>query len=308
MRGRKSGTDRQENGIETRLTEGTGAGREGERRWRFPALDAPIAHRLAAMACTRLNVSMCPERESDRAPASRPFLTAEWRDLAMLNFAVSSDLLQPLVPAGTELDKWRGTTYLSVIGFRFLSTRVHGVAVPGHRHFEEVNLRFYVRRLERDGWRRGVVFIRELVPRWAIAWAARALYNEPYAALPMRHAITRAGDGATVRFEWRRGRSWEGLSLRTSQPPEPLRAESEAEFISEHFYGYTRQRNGSTMEYRVEHPPWRVANADEAVLRADVSTLHAGEFADALGGAPRSAFLAQGSPVAVYPPIRLPDT
>ena len=36
--------------------------------------------------------------------------------------------------------------YVSLVGFRFLNTRVLGVSIPFHRDFDEVNLRFYVRR------------------------------------------------------------------------------------------------------------------------------------------------------------------
>ena len=117
------------------------------------------------------------------------FLTAEWRDLVMLNYEIDPGILAGLVPAGTELDLWQGRALVSVVGFHFRRTRVMGVAIPGHSNFEEVNLRFYVRREGPEGWRRGVVFVKEIVPRFAIAWVARALYNENYVALPMRHAI-----------------------------------------------------------------------------------------------------------------------
>src|SRR5688572_22928209 len=95
-------------------------------------------------------------------------------------------MLAALVPHGTALDLWRGRCLVSVVGFRFLDTRVLGVPVPGHRDFDEVNLRFYVRRAHDDGaLRRGVTFVREIVPRRAIALVARATYNEPYCTLPM---------------------------------------------------------------------------------------------------------------------------
>src|SRR5713101_1040010 len=121
--------------------------------------------------------------------APRSFLTAEWRDLAMLNFEVDPTVLRPLVPAGTELDDWRSRTFVSVVGFLFLNTRVLGIPIPFHRDFEEVNLRFYVRRKMSDGWRRAVVFVKELVPRAAIALTARMVYGENYVALPMNHRI-----------------------------------------------------------------------------------------------------------------------
>src|SRR5215467_7194109 len=122
------------------------------------------------------------------------FLTAEWRHLAMLNYEIEPQILQPYVPAGTELDTWSNKTFISVVGFMFLKTRVMGLPIPFHQNFEEVNLRFYVRYKAANEWRRGVVFIKEIVPRWAIATVARVVYNENYAAMPMRHSLTLASE------------------------------------------------------------------------------------------------------------------
>ena len=148
----------------------------------------------------------------------RPFLTARWRYLAMLNYEVPPEALLPLVPAGTELDSWQGKTFASVVGFLFLDTRVRGIAIPGHRDFEEVNLRFYVRRKVADGWRRGVVFVKEIVPRFAIASTARLLYGEKYVSLPMRHSVIGnpdSGDptrgGLYVMYGWHFQGRWNGI-------------------------------------------------------------------------------------------------
>ena len=198
------------------------------------------------------------EPQSARPPltidrARRAFLRAEWRDLVMLNYEVSPALLDSLVPAGVEIDRWRGQLYVSVVGFLFHDTRVFGLWIPGHRTFEEVNLRFYVRRHVGDEMRRGVVFVRELVPRRAIATVARLMYNEPYRAVPMRHRFDVSRDGATSReFAWRAGDEWTRLAAQTVGSPRPLEPGSEAEFITEHYWGYTRQRDGSTIEYRVD--------------------------------------------------------
>jgi len=244
----------------------------------------------------------------DPAASPRPFLTAAWRDLAILNFEIAPRVLEPLVPAGTELDAWQSITYVSVVGFRFHDTRVLRFRIPWHVDFEEVNLRFYVRRREQGEWRRGVVFIRELVPRRAIAWTARWWYNEPYRALPMRHTVERTstGDACAARYEWRRAGTWDGLALRAAGDLSPLQPDSEAEFITEHYWGYTRQRDGSSIEYRVEHPRWRVAPAADVELRCDVEALYGRAFADALAQPPRSAFVADGSAVTVFRPRRLP--
>jgi uncharacterized protein len=236
----------------------------------------------------------------------RPFLRAEWRDLVMLNYEAPAELLIPLVPASVELDRWSGTLYVSVVGFLFRGTRVLGLSVPGHRAFEEVNLRFYVRREASGVTRRGVVFVREIVPRHAIAITARLLYNEPYRALPMRHRIEADLNGAVDReFAWRASREWASISATTEGPSRPLEASSEEEFITEHYWGYTRQRDGGTIEYRVEHPRWNVWNATTARLRGDVARVYGDAFARVLAGEPRSAFVADGSPVTVFAPVRI---
>lgn len=239
----------------------------------------------------------------------RPFLRAEWRYLAMLNYDVAPAVLRPYVPAGTELDAYEGRTLVSVVGFRFLNTRVLGLPVPFHRNFDEVNLRFYVRRAGPEGWRRGVVFVRELVPRRSIAWVARLAYNEPYRAVPMRHAVNveRAHEGGSgaVRYEWRRRRRWYGLAATIDGSPTLPAEGSEEEFITEHYWGYTAQRDGGTKEYCVAHPQWPVWKARDAALHGDVAGFYGDPFAGALGGSPCSAFVATGSEVTVFSGRRL---
>src|SRR6476646_6081252 len=133
----------------------------------------------------------------------KPFLTANWRYLTMLNFVVDPKLLEPLVPPGTELDYHEGQTFLSVVGFLFLDTVVFGLPIPRYRDFEEVNLRFYVRQKNIDDGRRGVVFVRELVPRQAIAIIARVFYGEPYSAVPMRHVLEHKDGRVVAEYQWR---------------------------------------------------------------------------------------------------------
>ena len=238
-----------------------------------------------------------------------PFLTAEWRHVAILNYEVERSALAPLVPRGTELDEWQGHTYLSVVGFLFLGTKVLGLPVPFHRDFEEVNLRFYVRRKTAEGWRRAVVFVKEMVPRTAIASVARALYNENYVAVPMGHDITRAPDDPkrieSVSYRWTVAGSQHSLMLSVAGAPAPLVSGSHEEFIAEHYWGYSVQRDGGTCEYQVTHPPWHVAAATHARLDCDAGRVYGEAFAECLGSRPVSAFLADGSEVAVSHGVRL---
>jgi hypothetical protein len=240
--------------------------------------------------------------------ARRPFLTAAWRDLVMLSYAIDPGVLAPRVPAGTTLDLAGGRALVSVVGFRFLGTRVLGVRVPGHADFDEVNLRFYVRRETPAGEvRRGVVFIRELVPRAAVTWLAQWAYGEPYRTLPMRSAVSGGLASRHFTYEWRRQASWEGLTATVTGEPRLPPADSEEAFITQHHWGYGRRRDGATLEYEVEHVPWRVWATDAAGLRADVAALYGPEFAPALSARPVSTLVADGSPVTVFRPRPLAE-
>jgi uncharacterized protein len=234
------------------------------------------------------------------------FLTAKWRYLAMLNYEVDPAILSPFIPQGTELDFWNGKAFVSLVGFLFEETRVCGIPIPFHRNFEEVNLRFYVRRKAHDGWRRGVVFIKELVPRTAIAFVARKLYNENYLAVPMSHQIEKSHtEIKSVSYFWRFGGNENYMKLTTRGGVQLLIEGSEQEFITEHYWGYTTQRDGSALEYRVEHPRWQVWETNAAELHCDVAKLYGEKFHDSLSRPSSSAFLADGSGVKVYKGIRL---
>jgi uncharacterized protein len=219
----------------------------------------------------------------------------------MLNYQVDAALLREHVPRGTQLDGFGGRTLVSLVGFRFLRTRIFGaVPVPFHSNFDEVNLRFYVRRIDPSGEvRRGVVFIREIVPRRAIALVARIAYNENYSCYSMRHHVKRDGAGIRAEYEWRLAGKW--LALRAEAEGEPaFPAENSIEqFISEHYWGYSRQRDGGTVEYQVRHLPWRVWRSAKAGFEGDGAAIYNATFGETLARKPDSAFIADGSAVSV---------
>ena len=237
------------------------------------------------------------------------FLTAEWKYLTMLNYEIDPAILRSYVPYGTELDMWNGKTFISVVGFLFLRTKVLGLTIPWHTNFEEVNLRFYVRRKAAEGWRRGVVFIKEIVPRFAIAAVARVVYNENYVALPMRHRIELDNrtlkPGGVVEYGWRTQGEWNHLRVRTMGSGQNLVAGAEEEFITEHYWGYAAQKDAGCTEYRVEHPPWRVWQVSEHSLGCNIKAVYGEKFATSLNGRATSAFVAEGSPVLVHRGARL---
>lgn len=237
------------------------------------------------------------------------FLTAQWRHLAMLTYEVPPSVLRPYIPPGTELDTWDGKAFVTVVGFLFDQVRLLGWAIPGHQEFVEVNLRGYVRRRGPDGWRRGVVFVRELVPLMTLAVAARLAYHERYLALPMWHQQlpgSRTSDSSdTLEYAWRfRGR-WNHLWVRTrGELSEPAPGSLEA-FIVEHHWGYARIGRRSCLEYHVEHPPWRVQPVMSCSLDCDVSGLYGAAFGELLTRAPSGVLVAEGSAVVVRRGVRI---
>ncbi len=237
------------------------------------------------------------------------FLTAEWRRLVMLNFPIEPEALQKHTPKGTEIDDWEGTTYVSLVAFLFLDVKVKGLAIPFHRDFEEINLRFYVRSRGPEGWRRGVVFVREVVPKQAIAFLARMLYNENYVACPTRSSvIDPSGDTAgSVEYGWQHDGQWLSIGAEFSGKPSLPKKNSLEEFITEHYWGYSAQRDGYTVEYQVEHPQWKVWEVSETKLDGDVVGFYGPEFAAALQAPPSSTFVADGSPVTVRQGKRLDE-
>jgi uncharacterized protein YqjF (DUF2071 family) len=233
--------------------------------------------------------------------SKRVFLSAEWQDLVMLNYVVNPDLLSRYVPHGTELDSFRGKTYVSLVGFRFCRTKLLGhFPIPFHSTFDEVNLRFYVRRNKNGDVRRGVVFIAEVVPRYAIAKTARALYGENYSCLPMRHSIETSDLERKTEYAWLVDSKWCKLSAQTSGPPTHSPGGSLEQFITEHYWGSSSQRSGGSLEYYVSHVPWQAWTATAAGFEGDASSLYGPELAALIQQQPDSAFVAAGSPVVVF--------
>ncbi len=218
----------------------------------------------------------------------------------MLNYEVDPEILKPYLPAATVLDQWQRKTLVSMVGFMFLDTHVLGVKWPFHINFEEVNLRFYVKHFDGKEWKRGAVFVSEIVPKSLIVLIANNLYKEHYRALPMRHSGIRMGDNHTkFLYEWK----LKGISNKpggtVSNNFETIKPGSPEEFIFEHYWGYNGLSPAKTMEYQVEHISWQVANVNNPIFEADVSELYGEKFAPFLKAKPYSAFFANGSDINV---------
>ena len=224
------------------------------------------------------------------------FLTAEWRDLIMINYEVDPALLASRVPAGTELDLQDGRCFLSLVGFMFLDTRVMDFLVPFHINFEEVNLRFYVRRRTEAEVRRGVVFVKEIVPRAAIAAIARTIYGEPYERWRMSHYR----DALHVRYSWEKRDCENTISVESGTNLGVPAEGPHEEFIIEHYWGYTKRAANRTDEYKVEHPKWELFEAGNPHIDVDFGCAYGAEFSFLNGESPYSVALAKGSEIAVY--------
>jgi uncharacterized protein len=228
------------------------------------------------------------------------FLTAEWRKLAMANYSIDPAVLMPFLPARTELDHWQGETYVSLVGFQFRRLRVRGWYIPFHTRFPEVNLRFYVRYKEGLEWKRGVVFIREIVPLPAVTFIANSLYHERYITLPMRCREARNEDSLALDYRWKYRGHWNQLAVDAAARPSPLIPGSQEEFITEHFWGYSRAGINRSSEYQVAHPRWDIYRVEKWVIDCDFGNLYGQAFAGLAGQTPQSIFLAEGSVVEIY--------
>ena len=227
------------------------------------------------------------------------FLTAEWRKLAIANYSVDPDLLKPYLPFKTELDYWNNKCYVSLVGFRFLNTRLKGIPIPFHRHFEEVNLRFYVRYKDSSGWRRGVTFIREIVPKHALTFVANTIYKEKYVTLPMRHKWDLKKDSISVSYSWKLNKVWNQFSLIADASPIDLTPNSEEEFITEHYWGYTPHNTRMCSQYGVEHPRWSTYRVRSYNIDVAFDQVYGNSFQFLNTQIPDSVMLAEGSEITV---------
>lgn len=227
------------------------------------------------------------------------FLKAEWRKLAIANYEIDGSLLVDHIPYGTELDLWNGKCYVSLVGFMFLNTRLLNIKVPFHVNFEEVNLRFYVRRLENNEWKRGVVFIKEIVPKLALTLVANTVYHENYETMPMQHEWTETDQQREVRYSWKKNGKWQHFRVKAKKQSAPIGLGSETEFITEHYWGYARVNSAKTNEYEVTHPRWTAYDVLDYAIDVNFGAVYGAEFSFLNDEKPISVMLAEGSEITV---------
>lgn len=230
---------------------------------------------------------------------AKTFLQAEWKKLAMANYKVDPKLLQPHLPFKTELDTWNNACYVSLVGFMFQNTKVKGFKIPFHTNFEEVNLRFYVRYKENGLWKRGVVFIKEIVPKHALTLVANTLYGEHYETMPMTHNWSTYPHKQVIEYKWFKKTKWHSIKVETELDTFEIKEGSEEEFITEHYWGYTKLNNSKTSEYGVEHPKWSVYKTLDFTIDVSFGDIYGQPFNFLNNATPTSVFLAEGSIIEV---------
>ncbi len=242
-----------------------------------------------------------------RAPG---FLTARWRNVALLSWEVDDALLEPLVPNGLEIDHWGGNAYISLVGLWFDDVRVLGIRAPA-RKYEEVNLRFYVRRPPgADVGGPGVIFIRQLVPHRMTAFLARRVYGEPFLAVPMYHRFggTEVADPCRecrVEYGWGSNGRQHGFWLESDAEPAYTAPGSLDEFLTARHWGYNGKPGVRTRAYNLTRPPWLVRTVSAWGIDCDAVAVYGPQFGRIMSGAPSSALLASGSSVKLNMPKRL---
>ena len=227
------------------------------------------------------------------------FLSARWENLIMANYEINPDVLIPYLPNGVELDFHHNKTYVSLVGFMFKKTNLFKIPIPFLGTFEEINLRFYVKRVEGDTIKRGVVFINETVPYKLVAWLANKLYKEHYISIPTKNEIQITNLSKNIRYQWKINKEWNHIAVNAAKENEQMLPGSTEEFIFEHYFGFTKINNQVSQEYRVNHPRWRVNKVADYSIYCDFASMYGNDFSFLSNRQPDSVILAEGSPVTV---------
>lgn len=225
-------------------------------------------------------------------------IKASWKKLILANYTIEPEVLARYLPFKTELDRWDNHCFVSLVGFMFMDTSTFGIKFPFHVHFEEVNLRFYVTHQDGDVWKRGVVFVKEIVPLPGITLIANTIYKEHYETRPMKHTWDFTTDELKVEYQWKKKR-WHTLNITTGSVPVEMTAESEQMFFTDQHWGFTKVNPQLTMQYEVEHPFWTYYETKDYQIDADFGSLYGEEFSFLSAQKPYSVFLAEGSEISL---------
>lgn len=227
------------------------------------------------------------------------FLKANWENIIMVNYEIDPEILSPFLPKGVELDLFNEKCYISLVGFMFKNTKLFNVPIPFFGNFEEINLRFYVKRKEGTALKRGVVFINETIPYPIVAWTANKLYNEHYTVVPTKHEIITGKSTKNLKFEWLLNQKWNSIAVTTATTSEKMKPNSLESFIYEHYYGYTKINENKTEEYKLQHPSWKISEVLDYKIDCDFEAMYGKSFSVLDQSKPEAVFIAEGSAVGI---------
>ena len=243
-----------------------------------------------------------------QSTAQKVLMTARFSEVVAVNFQIDPKVLAPRIPKGLELDFYKGETYVSLVAMMLRDVRVWGIPIHIATGFEELNMRFYVRRKDGDGYQRGACFIKDYVSSGAAAWILGSLFKADFHKIKMKHDNTGfADDGESVPsvdYRWKVGDHWNRLRIKARSKVQKTGSDTKVGFILNHNNEYS-SRKGKTLEYRATHPTWTVWDAAQANFTCDVKTLFGQEFEKPLSKRPASVFVASGSDFTIYKPTTL---
>ena len=180
-----------------------------------------------------------------------------------------------------------------------LKTKLHGIKIPFHSNFPEVNLRFYVRYRSGSDWKRGVVFINEFVPKPAIAFVANRFYKERFVTHPIKYKCE-TGDKLVIGYYWKKDSKWNKLEVIADPKLYELKPGSKEEFVIERYWGYSSIDKNKTEEFQVEHPQWNIYSIEHYNIDCDFKDLYGNDFEILDHSTPASVFLAEGSAATIF--------
>ena len=223
------------------------------------------------------------------------FLTARWENLVLITYKVKPDMLLPFIPAGLEPDTINGNGFISLVAFDFFDTKVKGVKIPLHVNFPEINLRVYVKNKDK----RGVIFIREFVPRFFISLTANKIYNENYKSASIKSHIEKNGSVFLSHTLKLKGKEY-SINLQADNKPFQPAIDSTEHFFKEHEWGFGVNKKGQTLIYRVEHPFWEVLPVRKFEHNFDFGAIYGNEWKSLNSEEPYNITFAKGSEIKVF--------
>jgi uncharacterized protein len=235
----------------------------------------------------------------------KTLLTAHWTNLVTATFETDKHFLQKYLPAKTELNDWNARYFMSIVAFLFEKPRLLGIPSPFYNSFEEINLRFYVRRKLNNEWRKGVVFIKEIAPYYIPAQTAKWLYRENFISVPMKHEFINSNKLMYRSYACKISKEWNYLNMESACIHTETGLGDVENFIRDHYWAYTRKGSNKTLEFQIEHPPWKIFPAIKFDMHLDTGTIYGEQFKDYFAEKPVDAFLMDGSYTKVSWPVML---